>query len=250
MPATATTRHDQTATRHAINRFEVKYFVATTAVPELLEALAPYTRVDSHADARHGYPIFSVYWDTEHLSFFWEKIEGVKSRRKVRFRRYGDSDEVYIEIKQREDRTLHKRRLKWPLARVVEVFGTGRGRDWSALGDEPVAREVALMIQRLSLRPTMGVSYRRRALFGAFDPELRVTVDTRLMYQPAPVDVARPFSSGAYILDPRVSVLEIKYDNRVPRWLTKLVCRHGLKIIRMSKYCSAVDLHRFGGQNT
>ena len=106
------------------------------------------------------------------------------------------------------------------------------------------------MIERLALRPSVGVSYRRIALFGAFDPELRLTIDSRLMYRPPPVDVARPFSAGPYILDPRVSVLEVKYDNRVPRWLTKLVCRNGLKIVRMSKYCSAVDLHYFGGQNT
>lgn len=239
-----------TTTGHAINRFEVKYFVATTAVPRLLDELAPYTQADANADPAQGYPVFSVYWDTDDLKFFWEKIEGVKSRRKLRFRRYEHSDTVYIEVKQREDRTLHKRRLKWPLDRVLQVFGTGRGLDWSSLGDDPVAREVALMIDRLSLRPTVGVRYRRRALFGAFDPELRVTCDSRLVYRTAPVDLARPFTSGAYILDPRVSVLEIKYDNRVPRWLTKLICRHGLKMIRMSKYCSAVDWHYYGGQNT
>ena len=219
-------------------------------MPSLLDDLAPYTRIDSHADPRYGYSVFSVYWDTADLALFWEKIEGVKSRRKVRFRRYAHSDQVYVEVKQREDRTLHKRRLEWPLERVARVFGAGRGVDWDALGDDPVAVEVALMIERLALRPTMGVSYRRLALFGAFDAELRVTVDSRLMYRPAPVDVARPFNEGLYILDPRISVLEIKYDNRVPRWLTKLVCRHGLKIVRMSKYCSAVDLYRFGGQNT
>ena len=236
--------------RHALNRFEVKYHLATKSVPSLLEDLAPYTRVDSHADPRYGYPVFSVYWDTADLALFWEKVEGVKRRRKVRFRRYANSKQVYVEVKQREDRTLHKRRLKWPLERVTRVFGTGRGIDWDALGDDSVAVEVGLMIERLALRPTMGVSYRRLALLGAFDPELRVTVDSRLMYRPAPVDVARPFSEGLYILDPRISVLEVKYDNRVPRWLTKLMCRHGLQIVRMSKYCSAVDLYRFGGQNT
>jgi len=238
-----------TTTRHAINRFEVKYFVATRDVPALLEELSPYTRHDPNADPERGYSVFSMYWDTPKLALFWEKIEGVKGRRKLRFRRYADSDQVFIEVKQREDRTLHKRRLKWPVARTLEVFGGG-SIDWAALGDDEVATEVALMIERLTLRPEMGIRYRRRALFGAFDPELRVTVDSRLMYQPAPVDLARPFTTGTYILDPRVSVLEIKYDNRVPRWLSKFVCRHGLKIVRMSKYCSAVDLHRYGGQNT
>jgi hypothetical protein len=47
-----------------------------------------------------------------------------------------------------------------------------------------------------------------------------------------------------------MSVLEIKYDHRAPKWLIKLVGRQGLKIVRMSKYTSAVDLHLHGGRNT
>lgn len=238
------------ATRYAINRFEIKYYVQTKEVPALLDELAPYTQSDPHADPVTGYSIFSVYWDTKALAFYWEKVEGLKNRRKLRFRRYGDDDQVYVEIKQREDRTLSKRRLKWPYDRVAQVFGSGRSVDWAALGDDPVAIEVALMIERLALRPSMGISYRRRALYGAFDPKLRVTFDSRLMYRPAPIDATKPFTVGPYILDPRISVLEIKYDNRAPQWLAKLVSRHGFKMVRMSKYTSAVDLHHFGGRNT
>ncbi|HSG09525.1 MAG TPA: polyphosphate polymerase domain-containing protein [Longimicrobiales bacterium] len=237
------------STGHSINRYEVKYFVPTKILPTLVEEMGPYTRPDPNADPVSGYPIFSVYWDTPKLSFYWEKVEGVKNRRKVRFRRYVDNDTVFIEVKERIDRTLHKRRVKWPLRRVMQVFGTGRGVDWEGLGDDPVAVEVALMVDRWALQPTMGISYRRRPLLGVFNRELRVTFDTRLMYRPAPVDVGNPFTSGAYILDPRLSVMEVKYDDRVPKWLMKLVCCHGLKIVRMSKYCSAVDRHRFGGQN-
>jgi hypothetical protein len=181
--------------------------------------------------------------------FFWEKVEGVKDRRKLRFRRYTESGDIFIEVKQRADRTLHKRRLTWPREQVERAFGAG-SVDWEALGDDPVAAEVALMIERLRLRPTMGVSYRRRAFFGSFDPELRLSLDSRLMYRPAPVDLARPFEVGRYIVDPRITVLEIKYDHRAPRWLTKVICRHGLKMVRMSKYCSAIDRHFYGGQNT
>jgi hypothetical protein len=241
---------DLVSNRHAVNRFEVKYFVATRQVPALLTDLEPFSLPDPH-EGPGGYGVFSVYWDTPELSFFWEKVEGVKHRRKLRFRRYGLSETVAVEIKQRADRTLHKRRINWPLPRVLDAFGeSGPGVDWDAVGDDPVATEVALMIERLRLRPTMGVRYQRRARFGTFDPGLRLTIDSRLMYRPAPIDLAHPFTVGSYIVDPRVAVLEIKYDHRAPRWLTKLVCRYGLKIVRMSKYCSAVDRDRSGGQNS
>lgn len=239
------------AQNETMNRYEVKYLVRTDAVPDLLAEFSPYTRLDPHSEGDWGYPIYSVYWDTKDFLLFWEKIEGVKFRRKLRFRRYGDSPDVFIEVKQREDRTVQKRRLRWPADKAERVFAEGgEAIDWQAVEGDPVATEVALMIERLRLRPRMGITYRRRALFGAFDPELRITVDGRLQYHPAHFDITRRFDVGRYILDPRVSVLEIKYDHRAPAWLTKAICRHGFSMVRMSKYCSAVDQYYFGGQNT
>ncbi|MGE0554486.1 MAG: VTC domain-containing protein, partial [Gemmatimonadales bacterium] len=183
-----------------MNRFEVKYLVAAARGAELLAEVADYLVPDRHGDGEAGYRIGSIYWDTPGLLFFWEKVEGVKYRRKLRFRRYQGSDSVFVEIKQREDRTLQKRRLKWPMARVEAVFGSGqRPVDWSGLDDDPVATEVALMIERLRLRPTVGVTYRRRAYQGRFDPRLRISFDTRLKYRPAPVGLTGMFDGGRYI---------------------------------------------------
>jgi len=233
-----------------MNRFEVKYLVPTRSVPELLEEFAPYTKPDAHSP-EWGYTISSVYWDTPDFQFFWEKVEGVKYRRKLRFRRYGTSTDVFVEIKQREDRTLQKRRLRWPLEQVIAAFGDGACRvNWALVEGDPVATEAALMIERLRLAPRMAIRYRRRALFGQFDPELRITFDGRIQYHPTDFSLSRPFEEGRYVIDPRVTVLEFKYDHRAPIWLTKAICRRGLKIVRMSKYCSAVDQYYYGGQNT
>ena len=233
-----------------MNRYEVKYLVATRKVPELLHELAPYTRVDPYS-TDWGYAIHSVYWDTKDFTLFWEKIEGVKYRRKLRFRRYGDSPDIFVEVKQREDRTVQKRRIRLPLAGALAAFGHGAGSlDWDLVVGDSVATEVALMIDRLRLRPRMAVRYRRRALFGAFDPQLRITFDGRIQYHPVDFSLERPFEEGHDVLDPRASVMEIKFDHRAPQWLTKAVRRHGLEMVRMSKYCSAIDRHFFGGINT
>ena len=137
-----------------------------------------------------GYRVHSVYWDTTDFRFFWEKVEGMKFRRKLRFRRYGDSAPVFVEVKQREDRTVQKRRLIWTADDVAAVFGDGkRGVDWDAASREAVSTEIALMIERLRLRPRMAIMYRRRAKFGAFDPELRITFDGRIQYHHVDLDV-------------------------------------------------------------
>jgi hypothetical protein len=233
-----------------LNRFEVKYLVDTRALPELSAALGEYVVPDPHAGGQEGYGVFSIYWDSPDFKLFWEKVEGLKYRRKFRLRRYVGSDQVYLEIKQRHDRTLQKRRSRWPVERVARGFGDGTSFDWDAVGDDPVGAEAVLLAQSLNLRPRIGILYRRRALFGTFDPELRVTFDSRIQYRTAGLDIARPFDTGKYVLDPRVTIMEIKYNHRAPVWLTKMIRRHELKIVRMSKYCSAVDREYYRGQLT
>ncbi|HTL04357.1 MAG TPA: polyphosphate polymerase domain-containing protein [Gemmatimonadales bacterium] len=233
-----------------LNRFEVKYLVPTRALPEISAELGEYVVPDPHSAGPQGYGVFSVYWDSPDFEFFWEKVEGLKTRRKLRFRRYLGSADVFLEIKQRLDRTVQKRRTVWPVERVVRAFGDGSRLDWEAAGDDPVAAEAMLLAQRLRLAPRVGILYRRQALFGRFDPELRVTFDSRLQYRTSGLDLARPFETGKYLLDPRATVLEVKYDHRAPVWLTKLIRRHELHIIRLSKFCSAIDREYFGHQLT
>ena len=234
------------ALHEEMNRYEVKYLVETRSVPAILDEIAEYTKPDPH-DPGTGYKVHSVYWDTTDFRFFWEKIEGTKFRRKLRFRRYGDTAPVFVEVKQREDRTVQKRRLVWAAADVAAVFGDGtRGVDWSRVTGDVVSTEVALMIDRLHLKPRMAVLYRRRALFGRFDPELRITFDGRIQYHHLRLDIADTVDTGRYALDPRATVFEVKYNHRAPRWMTKLVARYGLEMVRMSKYCNAVDRCWYG----
>ena len=231
------------------NRFELKYLVSHRQVPELIGALGPYCVPDPHGGDR-GYRVYSVYWDSPRLTFFWEKIEGLKFRRKLRFRTYGDGSEPFIEIKQRIDRTLQKKRVRWPLERITEVFGQD-GATLEAEGSaHPVVSEVLCLCSQYDLRPTMAVSYRRRAFLGAFEPDLRITFDTRVQYHAGELDLANPFEVGRYVVDPRLAIMEVKFNHHVPIWLISLVAQFGLTVKRISKYCTAVDLDRFGGQHT
>jgi len=234
------------------NRFEYKYLLRHEQVARFVQALTPYTRPDEHDAEARGYPVYSVYWDAEDLTFFWEKVDGIKFRRKLRFRLYPGHDEAFVEIKQRLDRTIQKRRSRWPLERMRAMFDPeGPGAD---LSDEeradPVVREALILCAHHRLRPTMAVAYRRRALFGRHEPDLRITVDTRLRYDSNALDLGHPFEVGKEVLDPRLAVLELKFNDRVPLWLVRLVERQGLELMRFSKYCAAVDRKFFDGRHT
>ena len=232
------------------NRFELKYLVEDGAARRFASDLEGYARSDPHSEGG-GYSVWSVYWDSPALTFFWEKIDGEKYRRKLRFRRYGRSPDVFVEIKQRVDRTVQKRRVRWSTEHVDALFGRGDiDPDLESAVDDRVGMEALFLCRYHGLKPTIAVAYRRRAFVGACEPDLRITFDRRLQYDAHGLDPAHPGRSGKYLFDPNLVVVEIKFDNRAPLWLVKLVRRHGLELTRLSKYCSAVDRESFGGRFT
>jgi SPX domain protein involved in polyphosphate accumulation len=235
----------------SFNRYELKYLVDQGRGMAFLADLANYCRADPHSDPERGYPVYSLYWDSAELDFFWEKIDGQKYRRKLRLRRYENDDAVFVEIKQRIDRTVQKRRVRMDLEKAARVF-TAHGVDVEAEYevDDPVGQEALFLSHSLDLRPTMAVLYRRIAWLGNYDAELRITLDSRVQYDSRALDIRAPFETGKYALSPERSVLEIKFNDRVPIWLTKLVAHHELPIVRYSKYCAAIDRERFGGTYT
>ncbi|HTF87820.1 MAG TPA: VTC domain-containing protein, partial [Planctomycetota bacterium] len=121
------------------NRYELKYLVSHATGQAFQADLAGYARPDPHSDPEHGYPVYSLYWDSKDFDFFWEKIDGQKYRRKLRLRRYANDGGAFIEIKQRIDRTVQKRRVRMPLEKAARIF-TSSGIDNEAAYeiDDPV----------------------------------------------------------------------------------------------------------------
>ncbi len=233
----------------SFNRFELKYLAPIEQARAFAEELALHARPDPHSGLA-GYPVYSLYWDSPELTFFWEKLDGEKLRRKLRFRRYEGRDEVFVEIKQRTDRTVQKRRTRLPLAEALALFDRGAlDVERESRVDDAVLKEALVLARMHRLAPAAAVRYQRQAWFATFEPDLRVTFDTRLQYDARELDLAQPFRTGAYLLAPEWCVLEIKYNDRVPQWLLALVRRHGLDVVRFSKYCAAIDLARFQGRH-
>ena len=232
----------------SFNRFEFKYVVTEQKARELALGLEGYTYSDPYSGPQ-GYPVYSVYWDSEGLTFFWEKIDGEKYRRKLRFRHYRGTESVFIEIKQRIDRTVQKRRVLWPADRTEALFGNGSIDPLvEAEVEDRTVQEALFLARHYGLKPMMAIGYQRQALFAQNESDLRITFDRRLQYDAHSLDIRRPFESGKYLLDPSLVVVEVKFNNCVPLWLVRLLQRLRFDLVRFSKYCSAVDREFFGGQ--
>ena len=237
----------------SFNRFEYKYIIAHEDAVAFRANLAPYTSVDPHSDPERGYPVYSIYWDSPELVLFWEKLDGIKYRRKLRFRRYAGGDGAFVEIKQRIDRTVQKRRVLLDVPTIQRRFRWDSAEEDDLDGrqrPDRVELEAHFLQRHYGLEPKMAVGYRRQALFGRYESDLRITFDSRLRYSAQDLALDAPFEIGKEILPADRVVLEIKFNERVPLWLCKLIQRHGLEMVRMSKYCTAVDREFFQSRFT
>lgn len=240
---------------HSLNRYELKYLVPEEALPPIREELA--SRIKRNPDAGpQGYPVWSMYYDSPDLRFYWEKIEGLKFRRKLRIRRYGDlggttpgDAQVSVEIKQRVNRVTQKRRVIVPYNLALELCDHRQRIDLSHLGADKRADgqsfvdEVLDLITHLDLRATAMTGYLREPYIGVdSDLGLRVTLDHRVRGRDRDFDL-RLETENRYIIPPRLSVMEIKVNDRAPYWITDLTAKHGLQIRRISKYCQSVEAH-------
>lgn len=228
----------------AFDRYELKYLVDRRLADEIRADVEAALDPDPYS-AERGYVVSSLYYDTADLRCYWEKIDGVAMRRKLRIRHYqtgdplGDDTPVHVEIKQRFDRTIRKRRAVLSHAAAVALC-RGEHVDHEP-GDGLVAGEVRTFVAAHDLRPASIVGYRRVAYVGrGHDHGLRVTFDGDMRSRTTDLDLASR-NPGRHMVHPEMVVLEVKADERVPLWLADLIGRRGLRLIRVSKYCQSIE---------
>jgi hypothetical protein len=227
-------------------RFECKYLITPAQAVTIRRFIAPYVEPDPFAarSADGSYEISSLYLDSGDLRLHHETLEGLRDRYKLRVRAYTDRDEdpVFFELKRRHDRVITKERARVRRVDMAALVSGGRVDDTHM----PRAERASLVAFRfrqdmMQARPRILVRYLREAYQGVFDASVRVTFDSGICAQP----VDRPrrfFGAGGWerVTDRRL-VLELKFNERCPNWMTEAIRLVGLQRISFSKYALSVQ---------
>ncbi|HZA14209.1 MAG TPA: polyphosphate polymerase domain-containing protein [Myxococcaceae bacterium] len=230
------------------NRFELKYIVTASLRDALLPEIRERMASDPESTEGGVYRVTSLYYDTPDLAFFRAKLDGIKFRRKLRVRIYGEQAQApetpaMVEIKQRINRTVQKRRIALSLSEAYALCAGARGEDLADERDAEVAGEVEFLVRSLNLSPTCVISYVRHAFMGsAYEPGLRVTFDAGLRCG-GPEGGLNP-TDLFHFLPPDRCVMEVKANEAIPLWIVRLLARHSVSVQRYSKYCAGLAVLR------
>lgn len=234
-------------------RYELKFVVDAKQRADFLDACRSGLMPDPHGrDA--VYRVSSVYFDTSDFAAFWEKMDGEAVRSKYRLRFYSLAENAtvnaaFMEIKHRIHNTVYKQRLRLTNEGAMEIL-----EDASALaridrliaGGAKVPDSAAVsQIQAAAssgLEAKATITYLREAWMGSYDDRLRVTFDSAgQAYLPGEFAQVGE-NSGECFLDAEKSILEVKFNQSIPRWIRDILDQQNLVLQRFSKYAEGVRI--------
>ncbi len=226
-------------------RHEIKLLLSKADYVTARTRISAIMKPDSHSLKNGDYFIRSLYFDDINHSSYWDKIAGVSHRKKFRIRTYNFStDVIRLECKEKNGDRIRKTGVGISLdcARAL-IAG-----DSSLLkpDDSFVTAEFLSLWGGKGLRPSVVVDYVREAYVEPIG-NVRITFDKALR-----AGISGAGNSCVDIFDSELLtvpvypngmvIMEVKYDDFIPKALSMLVSSVGGEKIAVSKFTTCRDV--------
>ena len=228
-------------------RYEFKYLLNSENCARLESEISNFMHYDGYAneDTDHRYVVRSLYFDNAQSTNYYEKIDGVRERRKFRVRTYAMEPSlgtpIFLEEKGRHNQRTYKNRIQLAPEHVDSVLREGACDSLMDLypGVSLVERFV-FDVQRRQLFPRVLVDYMRRPYVSSFDVNFRITFDSHLTAQPAGV-VFPDRTDGTVACKAGYTIVEIKFFRRIPAWFHRTLQVYDMRRLSISKFCVGME---------
>lgn len=220
-------------------RREVKYEIDFCQALKLKRLLSSVLEGDVH-NGENGYMVRSLYFDTPDATDYYEKIEGLENRKKIRLRIYdfGDSS-VKLELKQKQGIQQRKQSLTLSRGQAERLIAG----DYSCLDDcGEFGRYMRLTMQTGAYRPACLVEYDRTAYFCQTN-DTRITLDSGLRSSEGNFALFDASVQLSPVSAPERLTLEVKYNHFLLSYIKDAISTIDMLGVSGSKYCRC---RRFG----
>lgn len=226
-------------------RYELKYRIRESKAQALTQYIQSYIAADQYSRKcpDFKYLISSLYFDSDNLHLCKETIEKKTNRFKLRIRCYDDKPEspCFFEIKRRLNSVILKDRARLSKDMLAKVVQEHYIPEKLYKKDKDTLLQFQFYLRALKARPVVMVRYSRQAFEDDSSNRVRITFDRELCFKSVDHPVVTTNGSGWQNVPMDFVVLEIKFTNRYPAWLSDMVKIFDLKQTSMSKYVSTVQ---------
>ena len=214
-------------------RHELKYETDRDKASVIRHALSPMLTADSHTAADGSYIVKSLYFETPYADDYTDKELGVQFRQKMRLRCYGGSDIYKMEIKSKNGDVATKYSVNLTKEQALQVAAG----DYSCLPDMgATGTYIYYQLMTKVYRPFVMVSYKRYPFTNPAG-NFRLTFDTDIRYSVSAQSLFEDMQPTGLVTDK--TIIEVKYDDFVPDWITDCLLKTGVSAGESSKYAAA-----------
>ena len=216
-------------------RFEKKFFIPE----QLTHSIEEIIKLNSSLARKIFTPRFinNIYFDNSKFQYFFENIDGVSERIKVRIRWYGDFEgrinEPFLEFKKKVGSVGSKKKFRLPSFNLSDIY-LPNFLSFLFRRSKLGIFEKNLM---LGLKPTLINRYQRK-YFLSFDKKFRITLDKHLEY--FLINSSQSiFSRG--LKDELRMIMELKYAPKHQFESAIITQELPFRVIKNSKYVRGVQ---------
>ncbi|MDD3383795.1 MAG: polyphosphate polymerase domain-containing protein [Bacilli bacterium] len=211
-------------------RVEKKYVLNKKQLEKFLLEISSYIKKDNHDE----YTIKNIYYDTDNYQLIRNSIDKPLYKEKLRIRCYdcfNNSENVYVEIKKKFNKTVIKRRVNLNYQEAISYLN----KKIKPNNNSQILNEIDYFINFYELKPKIYLAYERIAFCGKDNPSLRITIDKNIRYRLNNYNINYD-NDCDFLLDYNQYLIEIKTCTNFPLWLVKALNENELFPQSFSKY--------------
>lgn len=209
-------------------RVEKKYIISKEQYWKIKDLISAQMIEDEHGKST----ICNIYFDTENYDLIRHSIGKPIFKEKIRLRSYNIPTldmKVYLEVKRKFDGVVSKRRIEM----LLKEYYTGKYKE-----NRQVGKELVYYFNFYQLRPTLFLSYSRRAYYDKDNKDFRITFDSNIMAREYDLKIEKG-NYGTKILAENKYIMEIKTLGAIPIWFIKILNEFAVSPYGFSKYGEA-----------
>ncbi|MBE6708077.1 MAG: polyphosphate polymerase domain-containing protein [Ruminococcaceae bacterium] len=215
-------------------RYELKYLLTTEQKQKVLEAMAPYMKLDKYGRTT----IRNLYFDTYTYLLIRRSIEKPVYKEKLRIRSYSKANAdstVFVELKKKYKHVVYKRRMSLSEAEAMMWLSGEKHPDKHT----QISNEIDYFMELYgTLHPTVFLSYEREAYYSNDGSDFRITFDDNILCRGEELSLQSE-AYGTPILTEGNVLMEIKCSGGIPLWMTEVLSREKIYKTSFSKYGTA-----------
>ena len=226
-------------------RYEFKYLINNNIADIIYKDSLNFMEQDNFAKEKNGYFVRSLYFDNSEYDNFFEKVDGIKYRKKFRIRTYNKTKNknnlIYLEAKGRVQDRVFKKRFQINNNDLNLFYNKDKINTLlTKYKKNLLIHEFIFDVMRKNISPRILIDYKRRPLINKHGLYFRLTFDSDLRSSKTKSLFQENNFFKSNKCKPGYTILEVKFERSIPVWFHRTIQAYDLRRQSISKFVYGV----------